>query len=128
MAVLAGEGCTLGYSADGTSYSAIAQVVSIDGPSKVLGEVETTNLGSTTRTYRAGLPESGTMSFQVYYDPATHSTLEDATGEIYLQLTMSDGSSTYSFPCIRTGFSYGGMEVDGNVTADVEVRLTGDIT
>lgn len=132
MAVLSGEGCTLGYSADGSSFAEVTQVVSMSGPEQSLPQVETTHLGSTRKEYRTGLKEGETFNFQLYFDPANtqHAAIEAATGEFHLEVTLTDGTAgtSYAFPCLKTGFALGGMEVDSNVTADVEVILTGNIS
>ncbi|MEX1040189.1 MAG: phage tail tube protein [Pirellulaceae bacterium] len=133
MAVLSGEGVKLSYSADGTGYVEIAQVVTMDGPNTNYAEVETTALDSTVREYRAGLKEAGTFSFEIQYDPdnTQHAAIEAADGGFFLEVDLNDdgtASEKFSFPCIKTAFSFGGFEVDSNVIASVDVRLTGDIS
>lgn len=135
MAVYPGEGTTLSYSSDGTSYTPIAQVVSINGPSWAVAEVETTHLTSTDKEFRPSeIPESGTLDFSIEYDAdsTTHSamtTLMATPATRYWQIGLNDTSSTtWSGQGFLTGFSLTGMEVEGNLMADVSLRFTGGLT
>lgn len=128
MAYLAGEATTLKL--EGT---AIAQVVSISGPEMAVAEVETTHLGSTHKEFRpSSIPEAGTVSATIEYDPqqATHASLTslmNSPQEKAWTIEFSDGS-TYAFDGFLTAFSVTGAEVENNVTAEITIRINGDIT
>jgi len=130
-------GTTLGcdFTTPGT-YVVIGQVLSISGPEAAVGSAETTNLSSTAKPYRPTLPDPGTISFSIEFDPTdatTHQKLETLQGTPAIhgwQITFSTGGSTHT--CTIQGFltkfapSAGGPEE--NLTADIEVQLTGPLT
>lgn len=129
MAIVPGKGTLLKLGS-----STIAQRVSISGPSRQVGTVETTNLDSTTKTYRPTILDNGELSLDIEFDPddATHISLEDLMTTPAVStwaLVFADATpSTYSFSGILTGFEIGGMEVEGNLTASLTIKLTGAIT
>lgn len=139
MSVFPGESVTLSISTNGgSSYTELAQVISIDGPSKSVEERDITTLGSTARSYRVSkIQDYGEVSLSIFFDPdsATHELLEDLDGTVYgFKLSMTDGESVpsvteYTFDGIAKEFAYGGMTVDSDgVTADVTIRITGAVT
>lgn len=133
MTSYSGEGATVSYSDDGTSYTQVAQVTSISGPSWVVDEIESTHLDSTAKEYLpSDIPESGTLDFTIEYDAddASHSALTDlmATPAIkYFQIGHKP-TKTITGQGFLTGFSPTGMEPGGLLTADCSVRFTGGLT
>jgi len=136
MAVNVGQGTILKATISST-LTAIYQLLEVDGPGIEIGTKETTNLGSTTKTYRAQLPDSGELSFTVQYDPA------DTTSTSFLQTAIMTwpqaavvwtlnfntlASHLWTFSAILTGFKPKGMNEDDNLEADLKLKLTGAIT
>ncbi|MEZ5945217.1 MAG: phage tail tube protein [Planctomycetaceae bacterium] len=132
MTVHAGEGTILKVDVSAT-LTAVAQVISIDGPDSSVPEVETTHLGSSAKAYRPGeIPEAGSLDFSIYFDPSDTGhqelqTLAKTPSTVSWQVTFSDGS-TLDWEGFLTSFSLSGMEDESNLTADCSVRITGQIT
>lgn len=126
MAVVPGMGATLSINS-----VVVVQVVSISGPNFKVSEIPTTHLGSHRVESRPGLFDPGDLSFSIQYDPALHTALVTLiTADVADQdakscvLTWAD-ESTCTFVAYLTAFAPGGMEEDGNLSADVTVRLDG---
>jgi hypothetical protein len=113
-------------------YTTIAQRVSIGGPEMSVSVIDVTDLDSDAREKIPGLPDGGSLKLTINYDPqdATHQLLlgfwADPTVEEW-NLVFPD-SSTFPFQGFLTGFSPGGVEVDGKLSADVTIEVTGTIT
>ena len=75
--VIAGEGTILSYSSDGgTTYTDIAQLLSITPPGISRGSVKKTSLGDSAQRFRGGkIPDYGEATFSIEYDTAVHSAL-----------------------------------------------------
>ena len=128
MAVIAGEGTALFFNG-----SAIGDVVSISGPNRAVAEVEKTSLDSTTKEFRfSTIPESGTVDFVINFDPADgqHSgieTLMDTPADGTFALRYADSTADdLTFIGFPTSFAYSGMEVEGNLQAEITVKIAGD--
>ena len=132
MTIFAGEGAKLEVSTDGTAYTVIAQVVTIDPFDYSNEAVDTPSLARISKTNRAGLqPDYGTLSFSILYDPA------DASHIIIEGLLASPVESFWRFsdteitPKTWTGsgtltkFTITGIAEEENMGADVEVKLSG---
>ena len=139
LAISPGMGCTL--SAGG---NAIGQVVSVGGPSYSKTQIETTHLGLSTgshfRTYMQGINDGGEVSCQVQLDAddAGHAAIiteiqSDAGSallEYILELADSGGvaNSKWTFNGIITKADFGGMDIDGRITLDLTVKVSGKPT
>lgn len=119
-----------------SSYTTIGQVLSIDLEPEV-GSVETTNLSSTTKTYRPTLPDGGEVSLELEYDPTdtagTHGFLKTISGTpaiyswtITYPTTPSKTDVFSAFLTKGPGRSAGGPEE--NLTGAVTLKITGAIT
>lgn len=136
MAINVGQGTVLSMTISST-LTAIAQVLEISGPEVTVGAKETTNLGSTSKSYRAQLPDSGKITFSVQYDPAgtTHQALTTAVNT-WPQLPVAwkilfnttGGSDAATFSAFVTKFAPKGMNTEDNLEADVELQVTGLVT
>jgi hypothetical protein len=135
MAINVGQGTVIKFTISST-LTALTQVVEIDGPDAVVGTKETTNLSSSAKTYRATLPDGGSVSATIQYDPAdtTHSALTAAinlwpqpavAGSITFNTT---GTHAASFTCILTRFHPKGMNEEDNLEADIEFKISGIVT
>jgi hypothetical protein len=140
MAVLPGEGTLLQIeSVTPGTYTTIGQRVSIGGPGISVEPVETTHLDSTWKAFRPSkVPDGGEVSMQLEYDP------EDAVHIIILghlttppttlpnwRIVFNNGTGTrkhYQFAGFPTEWSPTGMEVEGNLLADVTIKVSGAIT
>ncbi len=134
-AVYAGQGTVLKMTISST-LTAIAQVTEIDGPGMSTGTKETTNLASTIITRRAQLPDPGTISATIQYDPtdATHTFLTTTAGS-WPQAAVAceidfPVSTTHkaAFSAILTKFAPKGMNEEDNLEADIELQVTTAIT
>jgi hypothetical protein len=127
MAVLTGEGTILKHGS-----VTVAQRVSIGGPSMSVGSVEKTNLDSTAKEYRPGLFDMGELSLSLQYDPKDSShqgiTTSMTTKAVETWTVQWVDGSTLSGSGFVTAFNPGGMEVEGNVSADVTIKYTGVVT
>lgn len=111
----------------------VAQRVSIDGPELEVGTAETTNLDSAKKTYRPTISDPGTLSGTLQYDPhdPTHLYLFGLWDTPVLaewQLVFADtDATTADFDGVLTKLKPTGMEVDGNLEAEFEIKLSGDV-
>ncbi len=133
MSVNPGLGTLLAHGI-ATVYTTIAQRVSIEGPDWKVGEADITVLSDTVKKFRPTIAESGEVDLKIYYDPAaaTHSLLTGfmlaPTSEQW-RITFADSvPSKYTFTGFLTGFKPTGMTVEGNLEADVKIRIDGLIT
>lgn len=129
MAVIEGHGTLLKLGDD-----TIAHRVTISGPTRQVGTAETTDLDSTAKTYRATLADNGEVSLECWFDPDddSHIALEDLVNSPELatwSLVFPTATpTTYTFSGILTGFELSGMEVEGNLTASLTIKISGGIT
>lgn len=129
MTEFIGAGTTLAISA-----TAIGQVFNIGLDGWAVGEVETTDLGDSWKTFLPTIPEGGTVSFDLHYDPgvasiASVTTLMTTPSVVPFTLTLNDtGDATYAFNGFFTEFSLSGIEVEGVMSAACSIRITGPIT
>jgi hypothetical protein len=131
MAV-AGEGTLLGVGTTSTTAN-ITALNSVKLGAIEQAQVDTFSLGSSVKSSRASkIPDPGSLSFSIYYDPSDtqHALLftnSTTAADLYWKVTTIDGEEFTFQGYIRT-FELNGMEVDSNVTADVEVKITTAIT
>jgi hypothetical protein len=98
MTIWPALGTTLAVNMAGTgtgtgtgSMLVIGQILSIDGPSSEVGQVETTHLLSTWKNYRATLPDGGEVSFEIEFDPTDTATGTAAGGHGALKTLAATG-------------------------------------
>jgi hypothetical protein len=133
MAVIPGLGTLLKVTITSV-LTAVGQRVSIDGPEMSVGTAETTNLDSAWKTFRPTIPDGGTLSGTLQYDPKDtgHTFLftlisSPPQGGNAMTLDFEDGSIA-AFTGILTKLKPTGMEVEGNVEAEFEIKVSGAIT
>jgi hypothetical protein len=131
MAIHAGQGTILQFGA-----SAVAQVLEVDGPEASVETTSTVNLASTAKTKRPLLPDGGTLSATIQYDPAdaTHAALTTAINT-YPQVASAcsvifsaASSPAASFSAYLTKFKPTGMNEEDNLQAEIELTITGLVT
>lgn len=130
---VAALGTTLGYSADGTAYTDVGQLVSINhaGGGEV-GERDTTVLSSTSKTTRPTIPDFGELTFELNWDAtdATHNAIANAIGtppavDPYFKVTWSNAETTIIRGWVKNLDGPNAEGVDDNVKASVTVRVNG---
>lgn len=122
---------TLGYY-DGSDFITVAEITSLNGPSLEVPAVATSHLGTTKKSYRAGVPDAGEVSGTLWFDPAnaTHSALFDLWDNPVTEswkITTAD-SYEYAFDGILTAFTMAFSDLDENATADFTIKITGGVT
>jgi hypothetical protein len=135
-AVYYGQGAVLKMTI-ASVLTAIAQVVELEGPAITVGIKETTNLGSTSIRKRGQLPNSGTISGTLQFDP-TDTTQTFLTTLINtwpqpptvseIDFPMVTGTHKAAFSAILTKFSLKGMNEEDNLEADFEMEIDGLVT
>lgn len=135
-------GTTLSHGVAGTppTYTAIAQLTSIDGPESEMGTAETTHLTSAAKTYRKTLFDGNEVSCEMEFDPKsdTHAPLitlfygntQASDGELW-KITFADGAgtpSTASFKAIITKLGPSGIEPENNLMANMTIKISGLVT
>ena len=142
MAVVRGEGTLLAVDIAGsTTFVTVAQRVTITGPKMEVASIETSNLDSIVKTFRpSAVPDPGTIDMECYFDPddTTHQAIRAlmglplATASTALpnwRLTLTDGTPvTATFKGFPTSFELNGMEIEGNLGANISVKISGAIT
>jgi hypothetical protein len=130
MAVNIGQGTILKIGGN-----AVFQVVEIAGPDYSVPKVEKTNLADVYRRYRAGLPEVGTATFTLQYDPSNsgHMGLTNAIEQFPQTLQMisilfntANGNNAFNCNGFISKFAFQGMNQDDNL--EVAAEITFDIT
>ncbi len=135
MAVNVGQGTILKATISSV-LTAIAQVLEISGPDITTGAKETTNLGSTSKSRRAQLPDTGPITFTIQYDPSdtTHQFLLTQIntwpqGLVAWELVFNTSPAhNYSFNAFISKLSPKGMNEEDNLEADIELTISGIVT
>lgn len=137
--VNAAFGTTIAHGVTGT-YTALLQVVSLDGPSSEMGTRETTHLTSanSAKTYAKTLFDGGEVSGQLEIDPKgdTHSVwlalfysnTQVTNGEQWQMTFVDAGVSKATFLGILTKFNVTGVEMEANLLADFTIKISGVVT
>jgi len=128
----------IGDGGDPESFTTIAEVKDISGPSLSLATEEVTNHSSPAgfREYTGTLLDAGEVTFDINFIP-TDSTHNASTGLIAdmvnrtkrnFQLVFPDaGNTTWQFTALVTGFELS-EPVEGTLSASVTLRITGQPT
>lgn len=118
-------------------YTALANVVSIDGPNEVLGTVEGTHLGSdnSQREHVATLKDGGDISLTLHFDP-TAATQNSTTGlrKKYVDRTLTNFrlvfagfSQRFNFAAYVTAISPA-ISLEGITELSVTLKVSGVVT
>jgi hypothetical protein len=128
MTAYLGQGATVTFGG-----TAIAQLLSIDGPNLERTMVDTTNLGTTTlRTFLPGFGDGGEVSLEVQYEHVTgQAGVFDAFDQnsatpTAIVITFSD-NDTYSFNAFVRSISHS-QSMDEVNRSTIVLKVTGDIT
>jgi len=124
------------WNADATSsagaWEKIAQVKSIDGPSKSRETYDTTTLDTEGgyRTFGASLRDSGGISLSRNFTRESYELMnndfEDDSPKNYAIVFPDVEATTFEFEGLVTEMSLG-IEVDGLITSDVTIKISGPV-
>ena len=123
------QGCVISYTVGSpTNMQAIGNVVSFSGPGGSASVIDVTNLDSTAKEKRMGLPDEGQFTMELNYDPdnTAHIALRNARKSrtrVEFRLTLTDtGATSLVFFGYVLGFA-----IQGGVDAVVKASLTIEI-
>lgn len=118
------------------TFTAIAQIRDISGPSEALTAVDVSSRDNRQMKFKAGMVDSGEVTFDLVFDAAltAHSGgtgglrkfLRDGTEKNY-QIGWADAAKTDTFAALVTGFEPQ-MPMNDAQTASVTLKITGAIT
>ena len=132
MAYLKSQGCSIWRMGD-SPQAAVGQVISISGPDGSVGEIDVTHLASTGKEYIGALPDFGTITMEVVWDPnlGTHSSLWTdflAQTVASYQIRLSDSpQSTLTFNAYPSQYS-ANLATDDKVGATISLKVSGSVT
>jgi len=112
----------------------IPEIKSFQGPGGAAAVIDVTDLGSSAKEKRMGLPDEGQLTANINYipDDTVHAYLvaqrKARTLESF-KITFTDAAPaiTWTFSAYITGFSTS-VAVDGVVEASVTLEISGSIT
>lgn len=131
-------GTNLSYSANGSTYTDLTDIVSIDPPNISVGESETTVIDS-TGAYKEFIPswaEAGELSFTCRFAKAQYNTLVGFLRAVYywkITFPLISGETTASTLVgqgfiTEIGITEGSAESDDVYDVEVTIRYTGAVT
>ena len=114
-----------------TTYTAINNVESVDGPNESLSIVEVTPLGSTYKGKLPSVSDAGEVNFSIFYDgtDSTHQFLTGLLGTTTLcpfKIDYPDGTSA-KFSGFLSAFGTKGLSAEEAVTADCTISISGAV-
>ena len=118
-----------GVAGSPATYTSIAAVTTIDPNEESMDEAETTNLKSGNKTFRAVIKDLGTLAFTIQYAPTStvHKLLKTLfaakTNELWKLVFADDDETEIFFTGFIKKFKVKGTEVNGNLEAEVEIRV-----
>ena len=121
----------LGNGASPEVFTTIAEVLRVGAIGSTTPEIDVTNLDSTAKEYIGGLPDGNNVEFEFnWIKSAQQTALRDSTGTTKnFQMTWPDSpASTASFAMVVLQFDINETTPEGQITASVSGRITGDIT
>lgn len=114
-------------------FREIPEVKQFSGPSGSASVIDVSDLGSSAREKRMGLPDEGQLQLTINYRPDNeiHAGMRTARESRTLEqfrITYTDaGATTHTFSGYISGFALSGA-VDGVVEAQVTIEISGSIT
>lgn len=134
---LESQGVTIGVgdAASPEVYTTITEVTEITGPDGSASEIDVTDLSSSAKEYKRGLPDNGSVSFTLMYIPSDtqhaqlRSDFDSSTEQARnYRITFTDSpATTWTFSAYVSTFSISNS-IDGSLTASVALRVKGVIT
>ena len=126
----AGSSLKLGDGASPETFTLIAEVLRTGPIGQTVPEVDVTHLSSTAKEYIGGLPDGEQVEFELNFIAGNtqHHALRDGVGTVKnVKMEFADESEA-SFSVLILGFMRGETTPEGQLTASVQTRITGDIT
>ena len=128
-AAVNGFGAVFAYlSTDPSTYTALAEVISISPPGVSVETVETTHMGSDDgfREYEASLKDGKESTVLLNYVEASATLLQTLVlaGKETFRITIP-GLSTITWTGIPTDFQINDLEIDDRVTMSFTVKTSG---
>lgn len=130
---LPSQGCVIavGDSASPIAFTTIGDVTGFTGPSGSKGEIDTTDVAATSKTFIGSLPDLGTISVSMNYIPTDTQQaqlrsdfLSSTSVSRRYQVTFSDSpQTTQQYDGYVQSFSVE-VGVDAALTASAEIRIT----
>lgn len=121
----------LGDSASPIVYTLISEVLRCGPIGSEAPEVNVTNLDSSSQEYIGGLKNGMTVEFEVNWIPGNtqQELLRDGidSTKIFQMVWSGSPESTAIFSMVLTAFSRGETTPEGQQTASISGRITGDI-
>lgn len=123
----------ISYGESPTSFQTIANVIDFSGPGGQASVIDVTNLASTAREKRMGLPDEGQLTLNLNLDPdaATHQLLRNARAarqRCEFRITLTDSTpTTATFLGYVLGYVVSGG-VDDVVKTAITIEIDGPVT
>jgi len=113
------------------AWTEIGEITDFSGPDGTANEIDTTHLGSTAKEFLMGLPDEGSISLSINWEPSDTGqqaviAARKARTEKDFKITYSD-SSTATFKGYVLGLSSSGA-VDGKIDGSITIRITDEVT
>lgn len=128
-AATSGFGATFSYlSTDPSTYTALAEVLSITPPSINVETIETTHMASDDgfREYIAGLKDGGECTVNMNYVEASATLLQTLVlaGIETFKITLA-GGSTMIFSGVPTAFALDDVVIDDKMAMSLTIKVSG---
>jgi Lambda phage tail tube protein, TTP len=133
-------GTSIGFNVTsaGSTYTSVGQLADLSFGGLTVPEIDTTLLSSVVRTSIPGLPDSGDVTFNIFYVPSDTGVIElvslaQSPKTIFWSVMLPDGTSSTTgtalqFAAYLTSFAPSGFAPDDKPVADVTLRITGAVT
>ncbi len=118
---------------DSATMETVAEVQSFSGPGGEASEIDVTSLDSTSKEFKLGLQDEGTISLDCILVPGDNAQdglrADRAAGTVRsFQIVLPDtATTTLTFDALVKGFTITGG-VDDVIKASVTLRVTGAVT
>lgn len=133
------KGTVLSFTVGGSTvtFTAVAQIRSIDGPGMTMNTREVTHLGSATKEYEATIGDPQEFKLSILYDASDPgavalqsrcTTPSTVLGGDTFKVIFPTTTKLFQFQGVVTEFSPKGGDVEGTWMADVGIRPTRAIT
>lgn len=115
-------------------YTTVAQRVRVAPPERTREEIDTTDLDSDDESSIPGIRRGGEVELVCNYDPAnaTHAALltsyNNGTVESWKVVYADSGAGEDSFDGWISSYKKGEAEVDGLVTLELTIKVTGNVS
>ena len=127
-AATSGFGATFAYESAPSTYTSLAEVLSVTPPTISVETVDVTHMASDDgfREYIASLKDGGEVTVNMNYVEASATLLTTLVlaGLETFKITFP-GSSTYTFSGIPTAFAFDDVVIDDKVAMSLTIKVSG---